>query len=166
MSRSDYGSLRPAQDGAQPPDYRTVRRHGERAASVSVRTIHPTPDARTGVARTRACVPSTIGTPWLSRVLYRGYREVLKRSGISDPRSVNWHTLRHTAATSGSVTASTYSRSEGAWATPQRHSRWTFMAIFSRDSSVRLQRRSINCWLSFMRAVPSTDAPHLLLNQS
>ena len=43
--------------------------------------------------------PSTIGTPWLSRSLYRGYRGVLERSGISDPRSVNWHTLRHTAAT-------------------------------------------------------------------
>jgi integrase len=43
--------------------------------------------------------PSTIGTPWLARVLYRGYRDVLGRSGITDLGSVNWHTLRHTAAT-------------------------------------------------------------------
>ena len=43
--------------------------------------------------------PSTIGTPWLSRVLYRGYRALLERSGIGDVGTVNWHTLRHTAAT-------------------------------------------------------------------
>lgn len=43
--------------------------------------------------------PSNIGTPWLSRAFYRGYRDVLQRSGIADLGSINWHTLRHTAAT-------------------------------------------------------------------
>lgn len=43
--------------------------------------------------------PSSIGTPWLARAFYRGYREVLNRSGITGLESVNWHTLRHTAAT-------------------------------------------------------------------
>lgn len=43
--------------------------------------------------------PSTIGTPWLSRPFYRGYRDVLERSGITDLDTVNWHTLRHSAAT-------------------------------------------------------------------
>lgn len=43
--------------------------------------------------------PSTIGTPWLARALYRGYRDVLGRCGIADLATVNWHTLRHTAAT-------------------------------------------------------------------
>lgn len=43
--------------------------------------------------------PSSVGTPWLSRAFYRGYRDVLDRSGIADLRTINWHTLRHTAAT-------------------------------------------------------------------
>lgn len=43
--------------------------------------------------------PSAIGTPWLSRPFDRGYRDVLERSGIAGLDSVNWHTLRHTAAT-------------------------------------------------------------------
>lgn len=43
--------------------------------------------------------PSSIGTPWLSGPFYRGYREVLRRSDIPDLGGVNWHTLRHTAAT-------------------------------------------------------------------
>jgi len=47
----------------------------------------------------RLVFPSTIGTPWLSRPFYRGYRDVLDRSGIADLDSVNWHTLRHSAAT-------------------------------------------------------------------
>ncbi len=42
--------------------------------------------------------PSLIGTPWLARPFYRGYRGVLARSEIRDVASVNWHTLRHTAA--------------------------------------------------------------------
>ena len=43
--------------------------------------------------------PSLVGTPWLARTFYREYRGVLGRSGISAVASVNWHTLRHTAAT-------------------------------------------------------------------
>ena len=43
--------------------------------------------------------PSLIGTPWLARAFYRDYRGVLAGSGIADVASVNWHTLRHTAAT-------------------------------------------------------------------
>ncbi|HUF54307.1 MAG TPA: site-specific integrase, partial [Dehalococcoidia bacterium] len=43
--------------------------------------------------------PSSIGTPWLSRPFYRGYRKVLERSGIASLDTVNWHSLRHTAAT-------------------------------------------------------------------
>jgi integrase len=43
--------------------------------------------------------PSSIGTPWLSGPFYRGYRNVLGRSNITDLSNVNWHTLRHTAAT-------------------------------------------------------------------
>jgi len=43
--------------------------------------------------------PSLIGTPWIGRDFYRSYRPVVDASGIGDPASVNWHTLRHTAAT-------------------------------------------------------------------
>jgi integrase len=41
--------------------------------------------------------PSLIGTPWLARPFYRGYRAVVKRAHIEDREMVNWHTLRHTA---------------------------------------------------------------------
>ncbi len=42
--------------------------------------------------------PSLIGTPWLPRLFYRGYRPIVDGSGITHPETVNWHTLRHTAA--------------------------------------------------------------------
>ena len=42
--------------------------------------------------------PSLIGTPWLPRLFYRGYRPIVDGSGITNPETVNWHTLRHTAA--------------------------------------------------------------------
>ena len=42
--------------------------------------------------------PSLIGTPWLPRIFYRGYRPIVGGSGITHPETVNWHTLRHTAA--------------------------------------------------------------------
>lgn len=42
---------------------------------------------------------STRGTPWFQRMFYRDYRLVVDRSGIAEPASVTWHTLRHTAAT-------------------------------------------------------------------
>lgn len=41
---------------------------------------------------------SLIGTPWLPRPFYRGYRPIVAGSGIPHPETVNWHTLRHTAA--------------------------------------------------------------------
>jgi len=41
--------------------------------------------------------PSLIGTPWLARPFYRGYRAVLERTEIDGIERVNWHTLRHTA---------------------------------------------------------------------
>jgi len=41
---------------------------------------------------------SSVGTPWFRRAFYRDYRRVLDRSGIDNPATVNWHTLRHTAA--------------------------------------------------------------------
>ena len=41
---------------------------------------------------------SEVGTPWLQRNLYRGFRRMLSTSEIDDPASVVWHTLRHTAA--------------------------------------------------------------------
>jgi integrase len=43
--------------------------------------------------------PSTLGAPWLSRVLYRGFRQVVNRSEIANAESVTWHCMRHTAAT-------------------------------------------------------------------
>jgi integrase len=42
--------------------------------------------------------PSLVGTPWLPRPFYRGFREVVAKSKIGDPGSVFVHTLRHTAA--------------------------------------------------------------------
>ena len=43
--------------------------------------------------------PSLIGTPWLARTFLRGYRTLLVKTTITEHASVNWHTLRHTAAT-------------------------------------------------------------------
>lgn len=43
--------------------------------------------------------PSLVGTPWLPRNFYRGYRRVIERSEITRPDEIVWHTLRHTAAT-------------------------------------------------------------------
>ena len=43
--------------------------------------------------------PSSVGTLWIAPNFYRAYREALERSSISDPDSVDSHTLRHTAAT-------------------------------------------------------------------
>ncbi|MDP6605156.1 MAG: site-specific integrase, partial [Dehalococcoidia bacterium] len=60
--------------------------------------------------------PSSIGTPWLRRPFYRDYKMVVAISGVDDPASVKWHTLRHTAATlwiKGSVDIYTVSRRLG-----------------------------------------------------
>lgn len=43
--------------------------------------------------------PSSIGTPWIPSNFYRGYRRIVEASDISEPETVVWHTLRHTAAT-------------------------------------------------------------------
>lgn len=42
--------------------------------------------------------PSSVGSPWLRRPFYRDYRTIVDRSDLSDPATVKWHTLRHTAA--------------------------------------------------------------------
>lgn len=42
--------------------------------------------------------PSTVGTPWLRRTFYRDYKKSVSKSDLSDPDTVKWHTLRHTAA--------------------------------------------------------------------
>ncbi len=42
--------------------------------------------------------PSRVGTPWLPRPFYRGYRVIVTRAGVEDSESVYFHTLRHTAA--------------------------------------------------------------------
>jgi len=54
--------------------------------------------------------PSTIGTPWVPRAFYRGYREVVDAAGakrdddkekgrtpLANPKTVDFHCLRHTA---------------------------------------------------------------------
>jgi integrase len=43
--------------------------------------------------------PSVVGTPWTPRYLYRDYRKVVDASGISNADEVDFHCLRHTAAT-------------------------------------------------------------------
>ena len=42
--------------------------------------------------------PCSVGTPWLRRPFYRDYKKVVRSSGLQDPDTVRWHTLRHTAA--------------------------------------------------------------------
>lgn len=43
--------------------------------------------------------PSLAGTPWLARTFLRDYRALLAKTTIDNPASVNWHSLRHSAAT-------------------------------------------------------------------
>ncbi len=42
--------------------------------------------------------PSMVGTPWLPRPFYRGYRNIVNRSALDAPGTVDFHCLRHTAA--------------------------------------------------------------------
>ena len=42
--------------------------------------------------------PCSRGTLWNRRIFYRDYKALVGRSGIVDPGTVTWHTLRHTAA--------------------------------------------------------------------
>lgn len=43
--------------------------------------------------------PSNLGTPWIVHNFYRGYRKLVSQSGITSPETVDFHCLRHTAAT-------------------------------------------------------------------
>ncbi len=42
--------------------------------------------------------PSDTGAPWNRHNFYSGFRRVLVRSDVVAPETVNWHSLRHTAA--------------------------------------------------------------------
>jgi integrase len=43
--------------------------------------------------------PSPAGNPWLARTFYADYRALLAKTAIVDVAAVNWHGLRHSAAT-------------------------------------------------------------------
>ncbi len=43
--------------------------------------------------------PSLAGTPWIARTFLRDYRKLLAKTTIDNPSTVNWHSLRHSAAT-------------------------------------------------------------------
>lgn len=43
--------------------------------------------------------PSLAGTPWLARTFLRDYRALLTKTTIDNAGTVNWHGLRHSAAT-------------------------------------------------------------------
>lgn len=43
--------------------------------------------------------PSLLGTPWFARAFYRDFRRVVAKADIEGVAGVNWHSLRHTAAT-------------------------------------------------------------------
>lgn len=60
--------------------------------------------------------PSGVGTPWIPQNFYRDYRLTVRESGIGDPEEVDFHTLRHTAASQwirGGVDLLTVSRRLG-----------------------------------------------------
>jgi integrase len=42
--------------------------------------------------------PTTKGTRWPARIFYRDYKKVVSAAELSDPETILWHTLRHTAA--------------------------------------------------------------------
>ena len=42
--------------------------------------------------------PGPGGRPWSRHVLYDGFRRALGRTDIASPEAINWHSLRHTAA--------------------------------------------------------------------
>lgn len=83
--------------------------NGRRTIELSASTLRVLRAHRTQQAETRLKLgaswqehglifPSAIGTPWIPRAFYRGYRAVVERSGIVDPDTVDFHCLRHTAA--------------------------------------------------------------------
>ena len=84
--------------------------HARRVLELSaptVRLLHQHRAAQAALRIRRAAVwedgglvfPSAIGTPWIPRNFYRGYRTILTASAIEHPETVSWHTLRHSAAT-------------------------------------------------------------------
>ena len=42
--------------------------------------------------------PAATGKPWNRHALYSGFRRVLDRTSMEAPETINWHSLRHTAA--------------------------------------------------------------------
>lgn len=42
--------------------------------------------------------PALDGRPWSRHTFYDGFRRILARTAIAEPSTVNWHTLRHSAA--------------------------------------------------------------------
>ena len=59
--------------------------------------------------------PPSVGTPWFRRTFYRDYKSIVAKTNIADTDAVTWHTLRHTAASSGFGVALTFSRCPGDW---------------------------------------------------
>ena len=87
----------------------TKSKNGLRRVELSRRTLAQLQAHRTRQAEHRLRVgpawqdhglvfPSQAGTPWDADNLYRAYRRCLDDSGIQDPQTVNWHSLRHSAA--------------------------------------------------------------------
>lgn len=81
-----------------------LRSHRAEQARRRLRTVSARPEDRQADAFASAwqehgmIFPSLIGTPWIPRAFYRGYRGIVDASGIATPETVYFHTLRHTAA--------------------------------------------------------------------
>ncbi len=88
-----------------PPKTRNARRTIELSgATVSMLRQHR---VRQNAARLRLggswadlglVFPAPGGQPWNRHTFYDGYRRVLDRTDIVVPETINWHSLRHTAA--------------------------------------------------------------------
>jgi len=88
-----------------PPKTRNARRMIELSgATVSMLRQHR---VRQNTARLRLggswadwglVFPAPGGEPWNRHTFYDGYRRVLDRTDIVAPETINWHSLRHTAA--------------------------------------------------------------------
>ena len=70
-------------------------RNAHRTIELSARTVALLRQHRQGQNHHRL----RVGSPWLPRNFYRGYRAHVAAAGISKPATVVWHTLRRTAAT-------------------------------------------------------------------
>ena len=89
---------------------RTKTRNARRSLELSAATLSLLRQHRTDQRRRRLragpawtdhdlVFPSNVGTPWTPRNLYRDYKKVVIASGIVTPANVDFHALRHTAAT-------------------------------------------------------------------